>query len=330
MIQYFNLGNYQLKSGQNLNNAVLAYQTYGSLNEHKTNVIVYPTWYSGFISDNEWLIGKDKALNPDKYFIIVPCLLGNGQSTSPNFLNIPILVNSDHSDFIKISLIDNIRAQYRLLTEKWNITSIELVLGWSMGAQQTYTWAALYPQMVKKAMPFAGSAKTSPHNFVFLEGLRNVLIQENLNREEKLRLFARIYAGWGFSQPFYKKECWRQLGFNSLEEFLRGFWESFFLKREPSNLATLLWTWQYGDISNNNIYNNDFKLAMSSITAKVVILAPEIDLYFPKEDNMEEVLLIKNASLIIIPGVWGHFAGGGINHEDTLFIDNCIRKLLEL
>ena len=33
----------------------------------------YPTWYSGFISDNEWLIGKGMALDPEKYFIIVPC-----------------------------------------------------------------------------------------------------------------------------------------------------------------------------------------------------------------------------------------------------------------
>ena len=324
MIQYFNLDRYTLQSGQCLNNTKLAFQTYGSLNDDKTNVILYPTWFSGFISDNEWLIGIDKALNPDKYFIIVPCLLGNGQSTSPNDT-----CNSSDNHFIKISLIDNIVAQYRLITEKWDITSIELVLGWSMGAQQTYLWAALYPHMVKRAMPFAGSARTSPHNFVFLEGLRNVLIQEGLNREEKLRLFSRIYAGWGFSQPFYKKECWRQLGFKSLEDFLVGFWENFFLKREPSNLSTLLWTWQYGDISKNTTFDNDFELAMSSITAKVVILSPEIDLYFPKEDNMDEILLIKNSTLIIIPGVWGHFSGGGINNEDTLFINNCINKLLQ-
>jgi hypothetical protein len=33
----------------------------------------YPTWYSGFISDNEWLIGKGMALDPENYFIVVPC-----------------------------------------------------------------------------------------------------------------------------------------------------------------------------------------------------------------------------------------------------------------
>jgi len=323
MIEYFLLGDNILQNGTIIKDAKLAYQTYGILNQNKTNVILYPTWYSGFVSDNEWLIGEDKALNPQKYFIIIPCLLGNGQSTSPNYL-----LNSNDKNFIKITLFDNVTAQYRLITEYFGITSIELVIGWSMGAQQTYQWAALYPDMVKRALPFAGSAKTSPHNFVFLEGLRNVLIQDNLSKDQKLRIFARIYAGWGFSQPFYKLECWRRLGFNNLEEFLVGFWESFFLKREPSNLATLLWTWQYGDISDNIIFNKDYKKAMTNIKAKVMILAPEIDLYFPKEDNMEEILLIKNSSLEIIPGVWGHFAGGGVNNDDTLFINNCIQKLL--
>ena len=98
-----------------------------------------------------------------------------------------------------------------------------------MGAQQTDQWVSLYPDMIKRALQFAGSARTSPHNYVFLEGLRNVLIQDNLTKEQKLRLFAHIYAGWVFSQPFYKLECWRKLGFNDLETFIVGFWEIFFL-----------------------------------------------------------------------------------------------------
>ena len=322
MTEYFELGDYCLQHGGILQDAKLAYRTYGFLNSNRDNVILYPTWYSGFISDNEWLIGPDKALNLDKYFIIVPCLFGNGQSTSPGNC-----CDSNSRDFVKISLFDNVVAQHRLLTEKWGIQCIKLVLGWSMGAQQTYQWASLFPEMVERALPFAGSAKTSPHNFVFLEGLRNVLVLD-IPREQKLRTFARIYAGWGFSQPFYKLEKWRQLGFSSLEGFLVGFWEDFFLKREPENLATLLWTWQYADISYNKELSGDFELAMNGIAAKTNVLAPENDLYFPKEDNEDEVKLMHDSKLVIIPGVWGHFAGGGINHEDTAFIDSRIKELL--
>jgi homoserine O-acetyltransferase len=35
------------------------------------------------------------------------------------------------------------------------------VLGWSMGAEQTYEWAVRFPDMVKRALPFAGTAKTT-------------------------------------------------------------------------------------------------------------------------------------------------------------------------
>ena len=59
-----------------------------------------------------------------------------------------------------------------------------------------------------------------------------------------------------------------------------------------------------------------------------VVLAPENDLYFPKEDNEDEVKLMRDAKLVIIPGVWGHFAGGGINPDDTNLIDNQIKQLL--
>ena len=61
----------KLQSGETILNAEIAYKIFGQLNSKKDNVIIYPTWYSGFISDNEWLIGEDMTLNPSKYFIII-------------------------------------------------------------------------------------------------------------------------------------------------------------------------------------------------------------------------------------------------------------------
>jgi homoserine O-acetyltransferase len=316
--QTYSLGDIKLISNEIFYDAQISYQTYGKLNEARDNVILYPTWYSGFISDNEWLIGEDKALNPKKYFIIVVCLFGNGQSSSP----------SHSKDYKNLTLYDNVIQQHRLLTEKLEIKKIKLIVGWSMGAQQCFQWACLFPDMVERIVPFCGSSKTSPHNFVFLESLR-YLLSEIGDSEQNIKCFARIYAGWGFSQPFYKQERWKQLGFTSLEDFLVGFWEAFFLKRDPRNLLALIWTWQNGDISKNPKFNGNWIQALESIQAKVLILSPEIDLYFPKEDNFEEAKYIKNCKVEIIKGVWGHFSGGGIHMEDTLFIDDQIKKFLE-
>src|SRR3712207_2670735 len=78
--EVFELGDVRLREGATLRDAKLAYKTHGTLNEAKTNAIVYPTWYSGRHWENEWLIGDGMALDPTKYFIIVPNMLGNGLS----------------------------------------------------------------------------------------------------------------------------------------------------------------------------------------------------------------------------------------------------------
>jgi homoserine O-acetyltransferase len=82
--QIYDLGNLTLQRGATLRDCKLAYKTFGELNAAKDNVIVYPTWYSGQHYDNEWLVGAGMALDPAKYFIIIPNMLGNGLSSSPS------------------------------------------------------------------------------------------------------------------------------------------------------------------------------------------------------------------------------------------------------
>lgn len=143
-VQTYKLGDWKLQSGQSLPNAHIAYKTFG---DPKSPTIIYPSWYSGCesnptrfphfhpltitaIADNEWLIGPDKVLNPSKYFVVITALFGNGQSTSPT--------NSDVVPFPDCTFYDNVRAQHALVTQHLGITHARAVLGWSMGAGQTY------------------------------------------------------------------------------------------------------------------------------------------------------------------------------------------------
>jgi homoserine O-acetyltransferase len=82
--EIFELADVVLQSGATLRGAKLAYKTFGTLNARKDNIIVYPTWYSGQHTENEWLIGDGMALDPSRYFIIIPNMFGNGLSTSPS------------------------------------------------------------------------------------------------------------------------------------------------------------------------------------------------------------------------------------------------------
>jgi homoserine O-acetyltransferase len=332
--EIFDAGDIILQRGATIRDCKLAYKTFGTLNEAKDNCIVYPTWYSGQHYENEWLIGEGHALDPSKYFIIIPNMLGNGLSSSPS--NTPEPYNA--ARFPNVTPYDNVMLQHRLITEVFGIETLPLVTGWSMGAQQSFQWAALFPDMVQRIAPFCGSAKCSRHNFVFLDGVKAALTADDAFRngwykqkpEKGLRAMARVYAGWGFSQDFYRAQLDIQaMGYSSLEDFLVGFWENLFLPRDANNLLTMLWTWQNGDISENTIFGGDYTKALRAIKAKACVMPSKTDLYFPPEDSEIEVSHMPNAELCVIPSVWGHFAGGPIlPQEDFDFLDGKLKQLL--
>jgi homoserine O-acetyltransferase/O-succinyltransferase len=333
--EIFELGNLKLQSGATIRDCNLAYKTFGTLNGAKDNAIVYPTWYSGQHYDNEWLVGDGMALDPATYFIIIPNMLGNGLSSSPS--NTPEPYNGPR--FPKVTAYDNVRAQHRLVTENFGISHLRMVTGWSMGALQAFHWGALYPDMMDALAPFCGSAKCSRHNFVFLEGVKAALTADAAFAEgwytEKpqrgLRAMARVYAGWGFSQAFYREELdLKALGYSSLEDFLVAFWEGFFLPKDANNLLAMLWTWQNGDISANELYGGDLPKALGAIKARTYVMPGQTDLYFPPEDSQFEVKHMPNAKYVPVPSIWGHFAGGpGTNPADVRFIDDKLKELLE-
>jgi homoserine O-acetyltransferase len=206
-----------------------------------------------------------------------------------------------------------------------------------MGAQQAFHWGALFPDRVERIAPICGSAKTSPHKFVLLEGVKAALTADPAWQDgwfatpptRGFQAMGRVYAGWGLSQAFYREEVWKRLGFSSLEDFLVGSWEAGFRRRDPNDLLAMLWTWQHADISANELYGGDFNTALGAITAKAIVMPCETDLYFTVEDNRREVAHMPNAELRPIPSIWGHRAGNPVfNPEDAKFIDDAVKELL--
>ncbi|KAJ3153742.1 hypothetical protein HDU86_005075 [Geranomyces michiganensis] len=326
--QVFPLGDFQLKSGQVIPDAKIAYKTYGN---PSNPCIIYPTWYSGTHKENEWLIGTDKTLNPDTYFIVIPNLFGNGLSSSPSNQPEPY----DGPRFPNVTIWDNVRAQYRLVTEGLGVKKAYAVLGWSMGGAQSYQWAAQYPDFVERIAPFCASAKTSPHNIVFLEGPKAALQADAAFADGRyksqpvkgVKAFARVYAGWGFSQAFYREHAYKTfLGYKDLDDFLQNFWEPLFLQRDANNLLCMIWTWQHGDIADNDLYKGDLHAALRAIQAKALIMPGSTDLYFHPDDNVEEVKHMKNGQLVPIETIWGHWAGAPGNPVDSKFIDKALHE----
>ena len=206
-----------------------------------------------------------------------------------------------------------------------------------MAGCQAYQWAAQFPDMVKSILPFCASSKTSLHNHVFLEGVKAALVADkDWNHgeyksppTEGLKAFGRVYAGWAFSQDFFREELFKKLGFQTTEELLKD-WEDDHAKNwDANNLLAKLKTWQTADISSGPIYNNDFKKALKSIIAKTILMPCNQDLYFRTKDNEIEAEYIQNSILKPIDSPFGHCAanpGNDKNFESRL--DQNISELL--
>ncbi|MEX0304044.1 MAG: alpha/beta fold hydrolase, partial [Leisingera sp.] len=244
----------------------------------------------------------------------------------------------DGPRFPLVQMWDNIAAQHRLIHDHLGIEQIALVAGWSMAGCQSYQWAAQYPDMVQAILPFCASAKTSPHNFVFLEGVKSALCADqnwnggNYSRppEDGLKAFGRVYAGWAFSQTFYRQHLYRQLGFETIEDLLQDWEQDHVQGWDANNLLAKLATWQAGDISAGSLYNGEFQAALGAIKARAILMPCTQDLYFPPEDNEIEARHMPNAIFRPYDSPWGHCAANPGNDAGfTAQLDSSIRELLE-
>lgn len=331
-VGHFDVREFALDSGEVLPRARLVYQRFGTLDADGSNLVVLPTYYTGTHSDNARWIGPGRVLDPARWCIVIPNMLGNGVSSSPS--NTP----SPHgaAAFPHISLIDNVRLQYKMVRTVFGVDSIRMVAGWSMGGMQAYQWAALYPAMVQTMLCVCGAARCSPHNRVFLEGVKAALCADadfadgHYTRppERGLRAFARVYAGWAYSQAFFRERLHAERGLPEAEDLLAR-WEDDHLALDANDLLCMLHTWQSADLALTP-GTGDFPTALSRIAARAIVMPCRSDLYFTPEDNAAEVRHLRRGELRIIDSPWGHIAGGpGRVAEGQRMVDIAMRDLLE-
>ena len=329
--QIFPLGDFLFESGVTLPDAKLSYVTHGRLDAERRNAILVPSWYSGDHDGYDFLIGPGKALDPARYFIILTDMFASGLSSSPS--NTPPPFNGPH--FPDVSIRDNVQATYRLVTERFGLTHLAAVVWFSMGAQQTFQWAVSHPDFMDAIVAFCGNAKEYPFGVARLEGAKSALMADaawngGLYQHPPkvgLKALARHWATWGVSQEWWRRELFRQLGSESVEEALLNGEESW-LSKDANNLLSQAVTWQQHNVGDSPGFDGDVEAALRTITARVLFMPSQTDLYFPPEDAEYESQFIANVELAVIPSIWGHRAGGGSNPEDNEFLNGTIKDFL--
>ncbi len=333
--QHYTLGDFVLEEGGTLRGAQLAYTTQGKLNKAKDNTILIPTWYSGTSKVFEQAyIGKGRALDPTKYFIVSINQLGNGLSSSPH--NTP--GNGGRGHFPHVRIGDDVRAQHQMLTALFGINRLALVVGGSMGAQQTYEWAVRYPEMVLRAAAIAGTAKNTPHDFLYTQSLIDAITSDpgfragwydsHMEVRQGLRRHALLWAVMGLSTEYFKQEAWRNLGFSSIDDFMTNFLEAYFTAMDPNDLLCMAWKWQRGDVSRHT--GGDLKKALSRITAKTFVMPIDEDMFFPPRDCQAEQKLIKGSELRLLKSFAGHLVLTGFEPAFLAQVDRHLQDLLAI
>jgi homoserine O-acetyltransferase len=320
-----NFDDVNLQKGGVLRQGQITYQAHGTLAATRDNAILFPTWFTGRHRDVEWMIGPGRALDPDRYFIIVANILGNGESSSPS--NTPC----EDSSFPAISLLDNVVLQRRLLRERFGIERLRLVVGRSMGAQIAFQWGSYFADEVDAILPLEGSARTSPHNYAFLATLKMALQSVPGRSRADTRLAIQrmrlVADSWGFSQTWYREHGFRKLGFETVNEFLNRPLPD--QAGEIDDFLVQIGTWESADISDNEKFKKDLPAALRAIKARAIVMPSESDLYFPPEDNRIEVAHMPAAELRVMRTTWGHRAGSpGTDAADASFFEQAIRDLL--
>lgn len=333
--QLANIGDFVTESGATLRSTQLAYVTHGTLNPGRTNAVLMTTWYSGTSKIMEQIfVGPGRALDPEKYFIVIVNQLASGLGTSPHNTPLPW----DGPNFPQLSIADDVRAQHTLLTEHLGITQLALVVGGSMGAQQTYEWAVRYPDMVKRAAPIAGFARNTDHDRFYGESLMQAVksdpgyaggrYKDLREVEDGMRRHVGIWAYMGLCPEFYRRQLWKPLGFASATDFVNGFVAALFLQMDPGDLMCKASKWQRGDVSLQT--GGDLGAALGRVKARVFVMPISTDQFFPVEDCRLEQQLIAGSELRVIESNWGHFGLFAVEPEYNEQIDRHLNELLAL
>jgi homoserine O-acetyltransferase len=304
----FELGSFPLACGETVSAAQLDYRVFGELNAERSNLVLYPSSYGAWPEDIDWVVGP--ILDPERHCVVLVSQFGNGRSSSPSNGGPPLGQGGwpiDHRD--------NLQAQIRLLEEVFGVERPALIYGWSMGAQQAYHWAVLEPQRPRRICCVCGTARTTPHNRLFLLSLRQALSADpawngsgfDAVPEQGLRTFALIYASWAASQPYYRRGAHRELGYDTVEHYVEDSWLPAYRRHDPRDLIAMLDVWLANDVA--AAADTSVATALGRIQAATAVVACRHDLYFPPADCAHEAALIPGATFHVLESDLGHRAG---------------------
>ncbi len=352
-----------LESKAKLGPITVAYETYGTLNPDKSNVILIlhalsgDSHAAGYYSQDDpkpgwWdiMIGPDKGIDTSKYFVICSNILGSCMGTTgPASIN-PQTGKPYGLSFPVVTIGDMVTAQKALL-DHLGINKILAVIGGSIGGMQVLEWVVRYPDMVVSAIPLATTTRHSALAIAFNEVARqSIMADPNWNNGN---YYTRVKPNLGLAVArmighvtYLSDEAMRQkfgrrlqdksvFSFNfdadfQVESYLRYQGKKFVERFDANSFLYISKAADYFDLKHQHGAGSLTK-AFSKATAKFLVTSFTSDWLYPTYQSREMVKAMKKNGLDVsfceIEADWGHDAFLLPNERLTSLIKNFLGRI---
>lgn len=349
----------QLDTGNILETPTIAYETYGKLNNEKSNVILVchaltgdahaAGWHDGDKKPGWWniIIGPGKPLDTNRYFIICSNVLGSCKGTTgPCDIN-PKTNKPYGLDFPIITINDMVKAQKKLL-DYLNINHLYAVVGGSMGGMQVLQWTITYPDMVRNAIMIASGAYSTPQQIAFNAVQRRSIIEdpnwkggkyyeEGVSPEQGLsvaRMIAHItylsnesmYEKFGRKLQDKNKFSYDFSTEFQVESYLEHQGSTFTKKFDANSYLYLTKALDYFEVRKNT----SLEEALKPVKSRILIMSITSDWLYTHE-HMEEIVMALRANNVEVSysrlnSEYGHDAFLIENGQMNYIISNFLSK----
>ncbi len=310
----YSLGSeFLLESGKKLSNLSLAYQTWGTLNADRSNVVWVCHALTGNHRVQEWwgdLFGEGKCFDPEDYFIAAVNVPGSAYgSTGPLSEELPA---EEQFDSFPVLTIRDMAACLELVRKELKIERIHVLIGASLGGQQLLEWSLLIPGKVDHIIPIATNVKHSPFGIAFNEAQRMAIqadptyySKEQNGGEAGLKaaraigmLSYRSYQGYKITQS------------EENHEVFDDFKASSYQKYQGEKLAKRFNAFSYWILSkamdSHNVFRERDEKVFEQCIMPALVIGIDSDLLFPISEQEELAEKLPNSKLIRLQSDFGH------------------------
>lgn len=287
----------RLESGEVIEECRIGYRTFGKLDATKSNVVLFPTWFTG---NTKTLVDMvpEKIVDTKKFHLVLVDALGDGVSSGPSSSR-----TQPRLRFPRFTIRDMVETQRRLLREVLGVRKIHTVMGISMGGMQAYEWAVSHPDEVGRIVPIVGTPQLTSQDLLLW------------NAELHVLQGSKAYAGGEYQErpkiPALQELHWLMLttpAHRNAETKRAAFaaWSA-----EKANNTSFDWNdWHRQleamlahDVARS--FGGDLEAAAKTVKAKALVIVAEHD-HMVNPEPSKVFAKAMNASLVVLDSPCGH------------------------